>query len=59
VILLIGTVKFYVVDADTLFLLCLQDIDRIKTIYDNVADRFVYLGRSYLVVRCFDYLFIL
>jgi hypothetical protein len=59
VVLPIGTVKFHVVDADTLFLLCLQDIDRMKTIYDNVADCLVYLSGSYLVVRRFNHPFIL
>ena len=58
-ILPIGTVKFYVIDIDTLFLLCLQDMDRMKISYDNIANQVVYPGGSHLVVRCFDHLFIL
>ena len=35
---LIGLVDFYVVKADTPFLLCLVDIDRLQVYYNNVTD---------------------
>ena len=35
---LIGLVDFYIVKADTPFLLCLADIDRLQVYYNNIMD---------------------
>jgi hypothetical protein len=35
---LIGLVDFYIVKADTPFLLCLVDIDRLQMYYNNIID---------------------
>ena len=37
----IGLVDFYVVKVDTLFLLCLADMDRLQVYYNNVMDIFI------------------
>ena len=35
---LIGLVDFYIVKADTPFLLCLADMDRLQVYYNNITD---------------------
>ena len=35
---LIGLVNFYIVKADTPFLLCLADMDRLQVYYNNIID---------------------
>ena len=37
----IGLVDFYIVKADTPFLLCLADIDRLQVYYNNVTDTLI------------------
>ena len=54
----IGTAIFHIVEADTPFLLCLQDMDKIGAYYNNITDQIVYPGGSYLVIRRFSYPFI-
>ena len=55
----IRTATFYIVEADTPFLLCLQDIDRIGAYYNNITDQIVYPGGLYLVTRRFSHPFII
>ena len=38
---LISLVNFYIVKADTPFLLCLIDIDRLQVYYNNVTDTII------------------
>jgi len=38
---LIGLVNFHVVKADTPFLLCLTDIDRLQVYYNNITDTLI------------------
>ena len=38
---LIGLVNFHVVKADTPFLLCLADIDRLQVYYNNIIDTLI------------------
>jgi hypothetical protein len=38
---LIGLVDFYVIKADTPFLLCLADMDRLRVYYNNVTDTLI------------------
>ena len=38
---LIGLVNFYIVKADTPFLLCLMDIDRLQVYYNNILDTLI------------------
>ena len=35
---LINLVNFYIIKADTPFLLCLIDIDRLQVYYNNITD---------------------
>ncbi len=37
----ISLVNFYIVKADTPFLLCLTDIDRLQVYYNNVTDTLI------------------
>ena len=57
--ILIRTAEFYIVDTDTPFLLYLQDIDKIGVYYNNITDKIIYLGGSYLVTHRFSYPFII
>jgi len=38
---LISLVNFYIVKADTPFLLCLADIDRLQVYYNNITDTLI------------------
>ena len=38
---LISLVNFYIVKADTPFLLCLVDIDRLQVYYNNITDTLI------------------
>jgi hypothetical protein len=55
----IGKVQFYIVKADTLFLLYLVDIDRLYIKYNNLKDIIITRTKKVLVVRRFSYLFLL
>ena len=46
---LIGLVDFYVMKADTPFLLCLADIDRLQVYYNNVTDILISSALTLLV----------
>jgi hypothetical protein len=54
---LIGLVDFYVVKADTPFLLCLADMDRLRVYYNNVIDTLIGPALTLLVIRRFGHLF--
>ena len=55
----IRNIDFHVVQANTPFLLCLADIDSLRTYYNNVIDTLITLSITLLVTRCFGYLFLL
>ena len=55
----IGDVDFHVVRVDTLFLLCLADLDRLQVYYNNITNSLVTPSKSILVVRRFGHPFIL
>jgi hypothetical protein len=38
---LIGLVNFHIVKADTPFLLCLMDMDRLQVYYNNIIDTLI------------------
>jgi hypothetical protein len=50
----IGLVNFYIVKADTPFLLCLADMDRLQVYYNNVIDTLIgpitALGSKYITL---------
>ncbi|RKF75855.1 hypothetical protein GcM3_082001 [Golovinomyces cichoracearum] len=51
----IGTIEFHIVRANTPFLLCLKDMDKLEAYYDNITDR-IYLGdQSYPANRRFGH----
>ena len=54
---LAGRVKFYIVNVDTPFLLCLADINRLKLYYNNVKDMLISTIKKYPVIRQFGYAF--
>ena len=47
----IGKVQFYIVEADTPFLLCLVDMDRLYIKYDNLKDVVITCIKRVPVVR--------
>jgi hypothetical protein len=47
----IGKVQFYIIKADTSFLLCLVDIDRLYIKYNNLKDVIITRTKKVLVVR--------
>jgi hypothetical protein len=53
----IGLVDFYVVKADTPFLLCLADMDRLRVYYNNVIDTLIGPALTLPVIRRFGHLF--
>lgn len=42
----VGTIKFYIVDIPTPFLISLADIDKLNTIYNNTRDTIVRNGKD-------------
>lgn len=59
----IGRVTFYVMDTDIPFLLCLQDMDRLKVFFNNLTDEVILkdeksVEKSVPVVRVFDHPFL-
>ena len=55
---LIGPVDFYVVKADTPFLLCLIDMDKLRVYYNNVTDALISPVLTLLITRRFGYPFL-
>jgi hypothetical protein len=51
----IGNMEFYIVQADTPFLLCLTDMDTLKVYYNNLTDCFVTPERSIPIIRRFGH----
>ncbi len=56
---LVGIVDFYVVKADTPFLLSLADIDSLQIYYNNLKNTVITLTTTIPVIRQFGYPFIL
>jgi hypothetical protein len=55
----IGRIQFYIVQADTLFLLCLADIDSLQVYYNNIKNTLVTSTLEVPVVRRFGHPFLL
>ena len=55
----IGEVQFHIVDANTPFLLCLADMDKLQVYYNNVRDVLVTRTREVPIVRRFGHAFLL
>jgi hypothetical protein len=47
---LISLVNFYVIKANTPFLLCLMDIDKLWVYYNNVIDALIGLALTLLII---------
>ena len=56
---LISNIDFHVVKANTPFLLCLKDIDTLRTYYNNVTNMLITLSAKLLVTRRFGHPFLL
>jgi hypothetical protein len=54
----IGYIKFYIVYADTRFLLYLADIDALQVYYNNLSDTLIILTGLFLVIHQFSYSFL-
>jgi len=54
----ISKVQFYIIKADTSFLLCLVDIDRLHIKYNNLKDVIITRTKKVLVVKQFGYPFL-
>ena len=52
-------IKFYIVKADTLFLLCFADMDRLGVYFNNINNLLVMKSARILVIRRFDHPFLL
>ena len=55
----IGQVDFYIIPSDTLFLLCLKDMDRLQVTFDNLNNVLVTPTSRIKVIRRFGYAFML
>ena len=55
----IGKVQFYIIKADTPFLLCLADMDRLYIKYNNLKDIIITCTKRVPVVRQFGHPFLL
>jgi hypothetical protein len=55
----VRSTEFYIVKADTLFLLCLKDIDTLGVYYNNLKDLLVVPFTTISVIRRFGHPFIL
>jgi hypothetical protein len=55
---LIGPVDFHVVKADTPFLLCLADIDKLRVYYNNVTDALIGPALTLPITRRFGHPFL-
>jgi hypothetical protein len=55
----VGQAEFHIVEADTLFLLCLKDIDTLGVYYNNLKDLLVAPSTTISVIRRFGHPFIL
>jgi hypothetical protein len=55
----VGAIEFHLVKADTLFLLCLADIDTLQVYYNNIQDKLISLSKSIPICRQFGHPFLL
>ena len=55
----IGHIKFHIVKADTLFLLCLTDMDWLGVYFNNINNLLVMKSKRIPVIRQFDHPFLL
>ena len=55
----IGIIEFYVVEAETPFLLCLEDMDKLNVYFNNLENVLIASTKSEPVVRRFSYPFLL
>lgn len=55
----IGIIEFHVVEADTPFLLCLEDMDKLNVYFNNLENILITSTKSVLVVRRFGHPFLL
>lgn len=46
----IGLIVFYIVQADTPFILCFADIDKLGVFFNNIINKLVQLDRSHSVI---------
>ncbi|KAI1000166.1 hypothetical protein K3495_g8031 [Podosphaera aphanis] len=54
----IGSIKFYVVEVNTPFLLCLQDMDKLGVYPNNMTDTIESPNKSILIIRKFGHPFL-
>ena len=54
----IGIIKFHVVKTETLFLLCLEDMDKLNVYFNNLENVLITSTKSVPVVHCFGHSFL-
>ena len=55
----IGRILFYVMEVETLFLLCLQDMNKLRIFFNNILDTIVMKNKFIIsVVRIYEHLFL-
>jgi hypothetical protein len=54
----IGLVDFHVIKADTSFLLCLVNMDKLRVYYNNVTDALIGPALTLPIIRRFRHLFL-
>ena len=55
----IDQVEFHIVKADTPFLLCLADLDRLKIYFNNVENALISKNKAFSMIRRFEHFFFL
>lgn len=55
----IGTIKFYVIEANTLFLLCFEDMNKLNVYFNNLKNILITSTKLVPVVGCFSHPFLL
>lgn len=55
----IGHIEFHIIKADTPFLLCLADMDRLGVYFNNIKNLLVMKGNHIPIIRRFDHPFLL
>ncbi len=55
----IGHIEFYIIKADTPFLLCLADMDRLGVYFNNINNSLIMKSTRILIIHRFDHPFLL
>lgn len=51
------SIIFHIIIVNTSFLLCLIDMNKLKTFFNNMTNKLIQLNRMYFVIRKYDHVF--